>query len=399
MNELTNSYQMTVADPSAIAAAESVKARIQAAYIMAINRPRNPDDARARILEACRRPEFAARVEFSKPVSGKQMKGPSIRFAETALRLWGNIDSEVQVVYDDENFRRINVRITDLETNSTFSKQINVRKTVERKNATGRDGVVIGQRLNSKGETVFIVQSTDDELITKENALISKALRNEGLRLIPSDIIDEGLSTARETLRNKDATDPAAAKKTLLDAFSSIGVKPAELEKYLKHKTDTISPAELADLRAVYSAIKEGDATWASYIAEDSQKEPPKPVTFNDAPPAGEKTPRHRRTKAEIEAERAGDKTTETPTEAAQHPAGEAQGTTPAHNPTIGMGLENTDEWGTLNDLIKANRTAYMQAKVDLHMPQGPKDLVQVNAMIAALEPKVQMRKSGDGDE
>jgi hypothetical protein len=323
--EFKQSYEMTVADPSAIAAAESVKARIQAAYIMAINRPRNADDARVRILEACRRPEFAARVEFNKPV-GKGIKGPTIRFAETAMRLWGNIDSDVQVVYDDEQFRRISIRVTDLETNSTFSKQINIRKTVERKNAAGRDGVVIGQRQNSNGEIVYIVQSTDDELITKENALISKAIRNEGLRLIPSDIIDEGLAVARETLRTKDSQDPAAAKKRILDAFAGLGVKPKELEKYLKHGLDTISPAEIGDLRAVHAAIKEGDATWADYIKTDEPAEPVKPVTFQDDPKttaADAKVHTARNPRSDKGTKRAAEEPFQTTTEGTQGPQDE----------------------------------------------------------------------------
>ena len=41
-------------DPAAVAAAESAKARIQAAYIMAIQKPRAEDQSRVRILEACR---------------------------------------------------------------------------------------------------------------------------------------------------------------------------------------------------------------------------------------------------------------------------------------------------------------------------------------------------------
>jgi hypothetical protein len=317
--EFKQSYEMTVADPSAIAAAESVKARIQSAYIMAINRPRNADDARVRILEACRRPEFAARVEFNKPV-GKGIKGPTIRFAETAMRLWGNIDSDVQVVYDDDQFRRISIRVTDLETNSTFSKQINIRKTVERKNAAGRDGVVIGQRQNSNGEIVYIVQSTDDELMTKENALISKAIRNEGLRLIPSDIIDEGLAVARETLRTKDSQDPAAAKKRILDAFAGLGVKPKELEKYLKHGLDTISPAEIGDLRAVHAAIKEGDATWADYIKTDESAEPVKPVTFQDDPTGDKPT---RKPRSDKGTKRAAEEPNQRAPEATQQPQGE----------------------------------------------------------------------------
>lgn len=413
--------QLVISDPSVHAAAAAAKSRIEAAYIVALKRPRNADDARIRILDACKRPEFAARVEFSKPVGGRSIKGPSIRFAETALRLWGNIDSDIQVVYDDANFRRINVRITDLETNSTFSKQLNIRKTVERKNASGRDGVVLGERMNSNGEKVYIVQSTDDELMNKENALISKALRNEGLRLIPSDIIDEALATAQNTLRDRDAKDPAAAKKRLFDAFASIGVKPKDLEKHLKHSVDSISPAEIENLRAIYTAIKEGDATWGDYSATEEDQKPPAPAAppkFNDEGAAGttstEKTTRTRRTKAEMEAEKAAMAATKESNERSdraiaagtagtagevveQLPVPPAQSLAPnGNNPTIGKGLENTDEWATMNDLIRSNRSGYLQAKISLKMSQGPMNLEQVKIMIAELEKGA--RQPGEDD-
>ena len=263
MNEF-NQTALVTKDPAAIAAGEGAKARIQSAYIMALNKPRNEDQARDRILEACKRPAFAERVEFSKPVANRSIKGPSIRFAELALREWTNIMADTQTLYEDDNIRRVRVSVLDLETNSQFCKEIQVRKTVERKNPAGHE--VISNRLNTKGETVYVVLATDDELHNKEAALISKALRNEGLRIIPSDITDEALETARQTLRDRDAKDPKAAKKKVLDSLSSIGIKPKDVEKYLKHSVDTLSPAELEDLRGMYTAIKEGSASWAEYI-------------------------------------------------------------------------------------------------------------------------------------
>jgi hypothetical protein len=303
MTEEQKNYELIVSDPSAVAMAEAAKARIQAAYLMALKKPRSEDEARIRILEACRRPEFAARVEYNKPISGtKGIKGPSIRFAETALRLWGNIESDIQVIYDDDKIRRVKVRLTDLQTNASYTKELSVKKTVERKSTKGRDASEIyGERLNSWGEKVYIVAATDDEMLTKESALISKAIRTEGLRLIPSDIIDDALATARETISKHDAQDPAAAKKRLFDSFAGIGVRPKEIEKYLKHSIDTISPAELQDLRGVYQAIKEGDATWADYVQTDELQEPAKPIVFNDE----QKAPRKRRTKEEMEAAKA----------------------------------------------------------------------------------------------
>jgi len=257
-------------DPAAVAAATSAKARIESAFMIALHKPRNVDQSRDRILHACKRPTFAEKVEFAKPVGGKTIKGPSVRFAELALREWGNVMSDIQVLYEDDFIRRSKVMIIDLETNCSFSKEIQIGKTVERRSSKDRE--VLGERTNTGGDKVFIVKATEDELQNKENAAISKAVRNEGLRVIPSDIVDEALDTAKATLRDRDKKDPDAAKKTLLDSFSAIGIRPADLQAYLKHPTDQLSPAELQDLRGIYRAVKDGEARWADYLqASDAE--------------------------------------------------------------------------------------------------------------------------------
>ena len=257
-------------DPAAIAAAESVKARIQCQYIMALQKQRDAEEARQKIIKDCKRPDFAQLVEYFKPIGGKKIPGVSIRFAETALRHWGNISVETQIVHEDEQSKRLMITCIDLETNSTFSKSISINKTVERKN--GKDREVIGQRQNTNGETVYIVKATEDELLTKEGAAISKAIRNEGLRLIPKDIIEEAVETARKTLRDKMAKDPDGEKRKILDAFSSIGVKPKDLTHYLGHPIENISPLELEDLRKIHKAISDGEATWNDFFGEDDDE-------------------------------------------------------------------------------------------------------------------------------
>jgi len=271
MNELAIQKIGMPLDPAAIAAAEGAKARIQAAYSMAMHRPRNEDQTRTNILEACKRPMFAERVEYAKPVGGKSIKGPSVRFAELALRTWGNVLTDTQVIYEDDEIRRIKVMVLDLETNAGYSKDIQIQKTVERKFAKDRE--VIRERLNNKGEKVFIVAATDDELHNKEAAMISKAFRNEGLRLIPSDIVDEAIETARKTMKDQFAQDPKSAKKKVLDSFSEIGIKPKDIEKYLLHSMDSVSPAELETLRGIYRAIRDGEATWAEYTNPPDKEE------------------------------------------------------------------------------------------------------------------------------
>ncbi len=261
---------MMTIDPASVAAGEAAKARIQSAYIMAYQKPRDDMESRDRILKACKRSEFAGKAEYSKPVGSKFIKGPSVRFAELALREWGNIMTEVTTLYEDDGIRRVRVSVLDLETNAQFTRDIQIKKTIERRSKKGREDDFISERKNSYGETVYILRATDEEMHTKESAWVSKVLRNEGLRLIPTDIIEEGMAEARKTVADRATKDPEGEKKRVLDSFSSIGISPKEVQKYIRHTLDTISPAELVSLRAVYQSIRDGESTWADYIVDAS---------------------------------------------------------------------------------------------------------------------------------
>lgn len=266
MNELmTQKTALAPVDPAAVAAAEIAKQRLQAGYIMAVQKPRNPEGARQNLIAACKRLRFAEKAEYAKPVGGGKVQGPSIRFAETAIREWGNIRSDVSVVFEDESVRRIQVNLIDFETNAQFTKELSIRKTVERRFAKDRE--VVGERENSRGEKVFIVKATDDEIANKEAAMISKAVRNEGLRLLPSDIIDEALEVARETVAKGIQADPEGNKRKVIDAFATIGVKVSSLEQFLGHEMDICSPPEIQELRNIFGSIKDGEANWSEYLA------------------------------------------------------------------------------------------------------------------------------------
>jgi len=143
--------------------------------------------------------------------------------------------TEVTTLYEDESLRRVRISALDLETNAQFTRDVQIKKTVERKSKKGREHEIISERKNSYGETVYILEATDDELYVKESAWVSKVLRNEGLRLIPTDIIEEGMAIARKTVADRVLQDPEGEKKKLLDAFSSLGISPKEIKKYIKH--------------------------------------------------------------------------------------------------------------------------------------------------------------------
>lgn len=265
VNESFSSTEMVRgAETASSAVAAQAKAQVEARYIVAMKRPRDLDQVRLAILKECKRPGFAAVARYRKPV-GEGIEGPSIRFAEAALRCMTNMLPEVATIYEDPEKRIMRVSVTDLEANVTYSGDVTIEKTVER--AKLKEGQVpIRARQNSVGKMTFLVEATEDDLLNKQNALVSKQLRTLALRLLPGDILEEAMETVIETLAKQDAEDPARARKNLVDAFDRFGVKPSELRDYLGHDLDGITPKELQELRAVATSLRDGDAKWKEVL-------------------------------------------------------------------------------------------------------------------------------------
>jgi len=280
--DLVNSPQRNLpavqAETATAAAAAQATALVQARYTIAIRNPRDLDVVREKLLKECRRPGFADVARYNKPI-GDGIVGPSIRFAEAALRCMGNVVIDTLVTYDDREKRILQVCVTDLEANVPYTTSIALDKTVERKQPKQGD-VIIRERLNSKNEKVFIIEATEDQLLNKQNNLISKAIRTNGLRLIPGDIVEECMDQVVVTQENRDAQDPDAARRKLFDSFTALGVTVAELKKWLGHDGATVTKKETTDLRALYTAIKDGETTWravmeAKFPSADAAKTSP----------------------------------------------------------------------------------------------------------------------------
>jgi hypothetical protein len=306
-------------ETAASTVAAQAQAAVQARYVMALKRPRDLDDVRVRLLKECRRPGFAEVARYHKPV-GEGIEGPSIRFVEAALRCYGNVYPETTTIYDDERKRIVRVSVTDLEANVTYTRDVTVDKVVERSKL--RPGQTpLSVRTNSQGNKSYLVTASEDDLLNKEGALVSKALRTLGLRVIPGDLVDEAMALVYETLANSAAKDPDAERKKLADAFARLGVMPSDLKVYLGHELDQSSPAEIVGLRTLYQAIKDGEATWAAAL---EQKQGPKD-------PAAGVTAQTDATKSKIAEKLAAAKGAPAPAPAAKP---EATPATPATAPT-----------------------------------------------------------------
>ncbi len=232
-NEQTQTYAVVETASTAIAAQS--KAMVESRYVMAMRNPRQWDAVRQELLRECRRPTFAHNKSayYIKPI-GDGVEGLGIRFVEVALRCMKNVLIETTMIFEDDAKEIHRVSVTDLEANITYPLDVRVSKTVERSKPAS-DGTYISVRKNSYGRNVYTVPGTDDDILNKRGALISKAIRTLGLRVIPGDLCDEAEEIIKHIRLDQAAKDPDAERRKIVDAFAEIGVKATDLTDYLGH--------------------------------------------------------------------------------------------------------------------------------------------------------------------
>lgn len=316
---LVQQQQQGIIQTASAAASERARAEIIARFQFARLAPRSSDQAYATLIRECKRPSFARTARYGIPRAGKTVTGWTIRFMEAAARALGNIDVDASTTYEDDERRIVRVSVTDLESNTTCRADVVISKTMERRSL--KDGEVpIGTRINSEGRAIYIVATSDGDLLQKQNALVSKATRTLISRHIPGDFLDDCMLEIERTIESEDARDPASARKALVLAFDSIGVSASALAQYLGCEVSAISPAQLGSLRKIYQAIRDGETTWREVAAQ------------SDASANTEKKPT-RTEKAKAAAERA---TKSAAVETTAEPATEPAPSAPAFDASTG---------------------------------------------------------------
>jgi hypothetical protein len=284
----SSSQTLATVETASTAIAAQAKAMVESRYIMAMRNPRNWDVVRQDLIKECKRPSFANNKSafYIKPI-GNGVEGLGIRFVEVALRCMKNVLVETTMTFEDETKEVHRVSVTDLEANVTYPLDVRVSKTVERSKPNS-DGSFISVRKNSYGKDVYTILGTDDDLLNKRGALISKAIRTIGLRIIPGDLQDEAEDIIKSIRMDEAARDPDAERRKIVDAFSAIGVSANDLISYLGHDLAKCSPSQIVELRGIYGAIKDGEASWKSVMDNKSENDQ-QGAKSNDKKPAKDK--------------------------------------------------------------------------------------------------------------
>lgn len=257
--ELSTKVEQPGTRELAVSSQESAaRAEIESAIIVSRRFPRNEENAIGGLSKACSRPSFAEDAAYSFPRGGKAVTGPSVYLAKEAARLWGNLRYGFAVLMDDEKSRQIRCFAWDMETNAKSECEDVIEKVHQRKN-----------KQTQVTEWVPVDERDLRELTNKRAAI---GIRNCILSLLPSDIIEDALARARETLEKQGAADPDAMRKRLISGFASLGINADELAKYLGCPVGQANPKQISDLRTVWKSISDGNSTWAEYVAPKDTK-------------------------------------------------------------------------------------------------------------------------------
>lgn len=193
----------------------------------------------------------------------KAIEGPSIRLAEIAAQSWGNNRTAARVVAVNREEKYVEAEgvFHDLETNMAILKRVR-------------------RPIRTSAGYLF----SEDMITVTGNAACSIAMRNSILGGIPRGVYRSAYNAARGIIAGTVQTLVQNREKTY-KAFASYAVKPEQLYAALGVGGDAdIGLDEIATLRAMFAAIKNGEATPEEMFAPPKDHRQTIANPFDDEP-------------------------------------------------------------------------------------------------------------------
>lgn len=214
-------------------------AEIQSMMVIAKQFPRDERRVLDLILNDCQRPSLAQKALYSYSRGGSEISGPSIHLAKAIAKRWGNMKSGI-VELEQKNGESIcEAYALDLESNYKESKIFSVPHVRSTKKGS--------YRLEDPRDIYELVANNGSR---RERACI--------LSVIPGDIVDEAVEQCTRTLMATADVSPENVKR-MCEMFSSeFGVTREQIEKRIQRRIDSITPAQMVNLRSVYNSLKDG---------------------------------------------------------------------------------------------------------------------------------------------
>jgi hypothetical protein len=203
--------------------------------------------------------DIAGECIYSLPRGGKAIEGPSARFAEVVASAWGNCRAGARVVGEDDRFVTAQGVFIDLQRNVAITYEVKRRITDKYNNKYG-----------------------DDMIGVTSNAACSIALRNAVLKGVPKAFWRELYEEARRTAIG-DVKTLGSRRSAMLQHFGKMGVTPDQIFRLLEIEGEQdITLDQLATLKGMATALKDGDSTVDQMFGEEPVKSKVKKSKVDD---------------------------------------------------------------------------------------------------------------------
>jgi hypothetical protein len=227
--------------------------------MVAAARPRDEKVAIDRIANACQRPRLAEVSQYEYSKGGTAISGPSIRLLETVAGAWQNMQYGFRELENRGGESQVECFAWDLETNTKAVRTFSVPHQIKAHGGT--------KRLSDPREIY--------ELVANQAQRRVRACLEE---VIPRDVVEEALEACQKTMREKEPVTTQTIAK-LVKAFEGLGVTKDQLEARIQRRMDTMSPGQLAQMRRIYTSIKDGVSTPEEWFKSTK----PEPATVDVA--------------------------------------------------------------------------------------------------------------------
>lgn len=216
--------------------------------------PRDVAAARAELMDECDVIEFAQVAFYAVPRAGGTVTGPSIRLAEAVASAYGHMEWGHRELSRGDGKSEVEVYAWDKQKNNRRIRQITVDHYRDTKNGP--------QKLRDS-------KDIDDKIAN----VASKQMRGAILALVPKSFVEAASARCRATLAGGGGVSLKQRIEKMTDAFAKLGVTAELLKKQMGKPLSEINGDDIADLTAIYNAIKGGDKIADHFGGDDDDGE------------------------------------------------------------------------------------------------------------------------------
>lgn len=219
-------------------------AEVQAAVVVAQQRPRNIDLARIEMQRSCAQKRLAERAFYAFPRAGETISGASIYLARELARVWGNIQYGIHELRrnDSEGYSEMQAWAWDLQTNTR----------------TASTFVVPHKRDTKKGVKLL----TDLRDIYESNANAgARRVRECIFAVLPPWFTGEAEDLCNETLSGGSAEELAGKFERAIAAYAQRGVTLDQLVSKLGKPRARWTGQDFAKIDVLFSSLRRNEIT------------------------------------------------------------------------------------------------------------------------------------------